>query len=163
MGGPVIRDRAFVFGAYEGYRESASRRVNGTVPTVSYRNEILRALPFAETKVLLDVLPLPNVPVNDDLGRFEGIRNATSRENHVLLKGDLRVTPTSNFGVTYTRMRPFGLDPSYYITSTAPTTGHTTTYRIASPVTSPPAAPPGPPKAASAGTSTTWAGWTSSS
>lgn len=115
MGGPVIRDRAFVFGAYEGYRESASRRVNGTVPTVSYRNEILRALPFAETKVLMDVLPLPNVPVNDDLGRFEGIRNATSRENHVLLKGDYRVTQSSNLAVTYTRMRPFGLDPSYYV------------------------------------------------
>src|SRR5262245_19077061 len=61
LGGPVIRDRAFAFGAYEGYRESASRRVSGTVPTVPYRNEIFRALPFAETKILLDILPLPNV------------------------------------------------------------------------------------------------------
>ena len=115
LGGPIIRDKLFLFGAYEGYRESASRRVNGTVPTAAYRAEILRALPFAETKILLDLLPLPNVPINTDLGSFEGIRNATSRENHVVMKGDYRVTSLSNFGVSYTRMRPFGLDPTYHV------------------------------------------------
>jgi len=114
-GGRVIPDRLFVFGAYEGYRESASRRINGTVPTSAYRTEILRALPFAETRVHMDMLPLPNVPINDDIGRFEGIRNATSKENHVVVKTDYRLTSMSNFAFTYTRMRPFGLDPSYYL------------------------------------------------
>jgi len=111
-GGHIIRDKFFVFGAYEGYRESASRRVNATVPTASYRNEILRALPFEEMRIILNTLPMPNVPVNDDLGRFEGIRNAISRDNHVLVKGDYRVTKSSNFAVTYTRLRPYGLDPA---------------------------------------------------
>ncbi|MGH9661717.1 MAG: TonB-dependent receptor, partial [Bryobacteraceae bacterium] len=112
-GGHIIRDKIFVFSAYEGYRESASRRVNGTVPTPSFRNEILRALPFAETRTMLDLLPAANVPINDDVGRFEGIRNATSKENHVVVKGDYRVTSLSNLAVNYTRMRPFGLDPNY--------------------------------------------------
>src|SRR5205809_3280383 len=111
-GGRVIRDKAFIFGAYEGYRESASRRVNGAVPTPAFRSEILRALPFPEMRIILDTLPQPNVPINADVGRFEGIRNALSRENHVVLKGDYRVTNSSNFGITYTRLRPFGLDPS---------------------------------------------------
>jgi len=115
LGGPLIRDRAFAFGAYEGYRESASQRVNGRVPTPSYRNEILRALPFPETRTLLDILPLPNVPINDDVGDFEGVRGRTSRENHVVVKGDLRVTPLSNLALTYTRMRPFGLDPRFNV------------------------------------------------
>ena len=109
----MIRDRLFVFGAYEGYRESASRRVNGNVPTASYRAEILRALPFPETKVMMDLLPAPNVPINDDLGRYEGIRDSTSRENHTIVKADYRVTQLSNLAVNYTRMRPFGLDPNY--------------------------------------------------
>ncbi|MGH9673050.1 MAG: TonB-dependent receptor [Bryobacteraceae bacterium] len=112
-GGRVIRDRLFVFSAYEGYRESASRRVNGTVPTPAFRNEILRALPLAETRVMLDQLPAANVPINDDVGRWEGIRAATSKENHVIVKGDYRVTSLSNLSVNYTRMRPFGLDPNY--------------------------------------------------
>ena len=114
LGAPIIKDRVFGFVTYEGYRESASRRVNGTVPTQPYRNEILRALPLPETKALLDVLPLPNAPINADVGTFEGIRNATSRENHFVAKGDARLTSLSNLAVTYTRMRPFGLDPSYY-------------------------------------------------
>lgn len=115
LGAPIIKDRVFGFVTYEGYRESASRRVNGTVPTQSYRNEILRALPLPETKAMLDVLPLPNGPINADVGTFEGIRNATSRENHFVGKGDARLTSLSNLAVTYTRMRPFGLDPSYYV------------------------------------------------
>ena len=115
LGAPIKKDRIFGFATYEGYRESASRRVNGTVPTQIYRDEILKALPFPETKLLLDVLPLPNVPINGDIGSFEGVRNSTSRENHIVLKGDARLTSMSNLAVTYTRMRPFGLDPSYYV------------------------------------------------
>lgn len=115
VGGPILKDRIFGFVAYEGYRESASRRVNGTVPTQSYRDEILRALPFPETRQILNTMPLPNVPVNADVGGFEGIQNAISRENHVTSKGDIRLTPGSNWAITYTRMRPYGLDPSYLL------------------------------------------------
>jgi len=66
-------------------------------------------------KAHLDLLPLPNVAVNDDIGRFEGIRSAKSTENHTVVKSDYRITPLSNLAFNYTRMRPFGLDPSYYI------------------------------------------------
>jgi outer membrane receptor protein involved in Fe transport len=111
-GGRIIRDKLFVFGAYEGYRESASSRVNATVPTASFRNEILKPYTMPEMGALLDTLPMPNVPINADIGRYEGIRNRLSRDNHVLLKGDYRVTQSSNFAVTYTRLRPYGLDPS---------------------------------------------------
>ena len=58
-GGRIIRDKLFVFGTYEGYRESSSVAVSGNVPTDSFRAEILRALPFAETKTLLGLLPEP--------------------------------------------------------------------------------------------------------
>ncbi|MBM3755452.1 MAG: TonB-dependent receptor [Acidobacteria bacterium] len=114
-GGRIIRDKLFFFGAYEGYRESASRRVNGTVPTPSFRSEIQRAHPSAEMKVHLDMLPLPNVAINDDIGRFETVRSVRSRENHTITKADYRVTDSSNLAFNYTRMRPFGLDPSYYV------------------------------------------------
>jgi hypothetical protein len=95
LGAPTIKDRVFGFATYEGYRESASRRVNGTVPTAAFRSEILRALPVPETKVLLDALPLPNAFVDDDIGRFEGIRNATSRENHFVGQGSRNEELTS--------------------------------------------------------------------
>jgi len=120
LGGPVLRDRAFFFLAYEGYRESTFQRVNGTVPTAKLRNDILKALPFAESKILLDTLPLPTLPIiraggapDVDLGTFEGAGQRRSSENHIVARGDLLVTKSSNLTVTYTRNRPFGLDPNY--------------------------------------------------
>ncbi len=120
LGGPVLRDRAFFFFAYEGYRESTFQRVNGTVPTAKLRNDIMQALPFAESKILLDTLPLPTLPIiragglpDADLGNFEGAGQRESSENHIIARGDLLVTRSSNLTVAYTRNRPFGLDPNY--------------------------------------------------
>ena len=113
LGAPIIKDRVFGFFTYEGYRESASRRVTGTTPTQSFRDEILKALPFQETKILLAAAPLPTSPINADIGTVEAIRNSVSHDNHMVFKGDARLTNTSNLAFTYTRMRPYGLDPNY--------------------------------------------------
>ncbi len=117
LGGPVKHDKIFVFGTYEGYRESVTARQAGTVPSVSFREEMQRAYPVPEMKILLDHIPLPTLPFlqrdgtpHPDLGRFETLRNRPSRENHVVVKGDIRIGNLSNFSATYTRMRPFGLD-----------------------------------------------------
>jgi hypothetical protein len=120
LGGPVLRDRAFFFFAYEGYRESTFQRVTGTVPTAKLRSDILQALPFAESKILLDTLPLPTLRIfraggapDENLGTFEGAGERESSENHIVARGDLLATRSSNLTVTYTRNRPFGLDPNY--------------------------------------------------
>ena len=113
LGGPVLRDRAFFFATYEGYRESTFQRVNGNVPTPRLRDEILQALPFQETRILLDTLPQPTIPLSDDLGRFEGAGRRTRSENHVVARGDVLLTKGSNLTVTFTRNRPFGLDPRF--------------------------------------------------
>jgi hypothetical protein len=90
LGGPVLKDRAFFFATYEGYRESTFQRVNGNVPTQRLRDEILQALPFQETRLLLDT-------------------------NHVVARGDVLLTKGSNLTVTFTRNRPFGLDPRFNV------------------------------------------------
>src|SRR5262245_9654397 len=120
LGGPVLRDRAFFFFTYEGYRESNFQRVSGTVPTPKLRNTILQALPFQEAKILLDTLPLPTLPIiraggvpDADLGTFEGAGQKESTENHIVARGDILVTKSSNLTVTYTRSTPYGSDPRY--------------------------------------------------
>src|SRR5262249_38842448 len=64
----IVRDKLFVFGTYERYRESSSVAVSGNVPTLSFRADILKALPFVETKYLLDLIPQPTEIRNADQG-----------------------------------------------------------------------------------------------
>ena len=50
LGGAVIKNRAFFFAAFEGYRETFGLTLNGTVPTQQLRDRILAALPNPETR-----------------------------------------------------------------------------------------------------------------
>src|SRR5687767_2587177 len=59
LGGPVLRNKVFFFGTYEGYREKVERNLSGSVPYQATRDEILRALPYPETRIALETLYLP--------------------------------------------------------------------------------------------------------
>jgi hypothetical protein len=118
LGGPILRNKAFFFSTYEGYRESVQRNLDMVVPYQPVRDEIMRALPFPETKIVLDILHLPTEPVvsgagvvNTQVGRWRGLGLRKRTENHVVAKGDVAVFNGANLGVTYTRLRPFTLDP----------------------------------------------------
>jgi outer membrane receptor protein involved in Fe transport len=113
LGGPIVRNRAMFFTAYEGYREAAGQSVQGNVPTQSLRERILAALPFPETKIALDQLPQPNEAINTDIGRYRSSGNRERRDNHVTAKGDV-VVFNGNLSTTYTRMRPYTKNPSIY-------------------------------------------------
>jgi len=111
-GGPISPNHAFFFMTYEGYRETAGIRVNGNVPTQALRDQVLAALPFPETRIALDAMPLPNEPINADIGRFNGVGTRRRHENHVVAKSDLSVASGGNLSVTFTRMRPFTRTPT---------------------------------------------------
>jgi len=113
LGGPIIKNRLFFFGTYEGYRGYASRFVTGTVPTDSFRQTILQALPFAETKTLLDTIPSPATLFDVNRGRAEKVGAEERTDNTLNLRGDYRPTDNGNLSFSYTRGRPFGLDPRY--------------------------------------------------
>ena len=67
---------------------------------------------------MLDILDLPTEPVvsgagvvNAQVGRWRGLGLRTRSENHLVAKADISVMNGANLGVTYTRLRPFTLDP----------------------------------------------------
>ncbi len=113
FGGPVVKNRLFFFATYEGYRETASQRVTGTVPSTALKTQILRALPFQQTKTLMDTIPEPNLLLDENRGRVETVGTRLRRENHLIARADYRITDTSNLSFIYTRNRPFGGDPRY--------------------------------------------------
>jgi outer membrane receptor protein involved in Fe transport len=118
LGGPILRSKLFFFTTYEGYREKVELNLMGNVPNQSTRNALLAALPFPETKIALDTLPLPTeaivsaAGVVDPLrGRYRGLHTRERTENHIVVKGDLSVFNGGNLAATYTRMRPWTLEP----------------------------------------------------
>jgi len=118
LGGPVMRNKLFFFSTYEGYREKVELNLTGTVPYQSVKNALIAALPFPETRLMLDTLPLPTEPivsstgvVDPNRGRYQGLGIRRRTEDHVVAKGDYAVFNGANLAVTYTRMRPWAVEP----------------------------------------------------
>ncbi len=111
LGGPIIKDRLFMFGVYEGYRERSFAAVSGDVPTQQLRDEMIAAVP--EYQLILDYFPLPNQGVEPgaDAARFVGAGSLQSNENHFVLKPDARITDNASVSVNWTRARPERLIP----------------------------------------------------
>jgi hypothetical protein len=116
LGGAVVKNRAFFFAAFEGYRETFGVLLNATVPTDQLRRQILAALPMPETAMVLDVIPQPNEAINADIGRYRVARPRTRSDNTFLAKGDVLVRG-GNLSVTVSRMRPETVNPMIFIGS----------------------------------------------
>ncbi len=110
-GGPIKRDRIFIFGAYEGYRMKSFDIRQGDVPTPKLRAEAIQAQPIYGP--LFDLISLPNQPYSAtaDTARFLGSGSENRYDNTAMLKGDIRVGGASNLAITYNRGRPFFQSP----------------------------------------------------
>ena len=60
LGGPIIKNRVFIFGVYEGYRDRRATTINGAVPTPRLRDAMTANFP--DYKLVLDNFFLPNQP-----------------------------------------------------------------------------------------------------
>lgn len=122
LGGPVLPNKLFFFATYEGYRETAGIEVTGTVPLQATKDALLAALPYPETRLALDTLPQPTEPVvsssgvvSTQIGRYRGIGTRRRTENHYVVKGDLALFNGATLATTYTRMRPWTLEPRFNV------------------------------------------------
>ncbi len=115
LGGPIKKNKIFVFGDYEGYRQSQSSFVQGNVPTAMVREQLLRAVP--DYQLALQAFPLPNQPTapNATVGSFATTKRAIRTDNHYDAKGDIILTNNSRLSITYSHGSPYRLIPSYQI------------------------------------------------
>ncbi|MSO30972.1 MAG: TonB-dependent receptor [Acidobacteria bacterium] len=110
FGGPILRNRVLFFATYEGYRENSGVTRQRDVPTQATRDRVLAALPFPETKLMLDSLPMPNQPINAVIGRYIDAKNLVRHDNTFLTKVDFEAG-TGRLSVTAARMRPYASSP----------------------------------------------------
>jgi len=115
IGGAILKNKLFVFGVYEGYRDRAFSVVQDNVPTPRLRNDMLAGVP--SYKLLLDFVPLPTEPfaATADVGLYRAPRSSVRDDNHADVRTDWRVGQMSNFAFSYSRGRPTQLVPRSYI------------------------------------------------
>ena len=105
-GGPIVRNKLFLFGVYEGYRNHEASTVSGNVPTPSLRDSAIAAVPAY--KAYFDAIPLPNQPYSPTAttGLFIGTNPASANDNHVTVRGDWNLTNNQFLNVRFTRSEP---------------------------------------------------------
>jgi hypothetical protein len=115
LGGPIKKNKIFVFGDYEGYRDSESNFVNGNVPTVAIRDQLTAAVPSYQ--LALQAFPLPNSPVapGATVANYSAVAPLIRRDNHFDVKGDIMITDTSRLSVSYNHGAPYQQTPRYYV------------------------------------------------
>ncbi len=115
LGGPIKKDKIFLFGDYEGYREREGVFVQGNVPTDALRAQLLAAVPAY--KMTLDAFPSPNQPFapNAIVGIYSTSRAGRRDDDHVDAKGDVLFTANSRLAVTYNHGVPLRIIPSIFV------------------------------------------------
>jgi len=130
VGGPIRKDRTFLFLSYEGLIQRQARTQLGFVPSASFR-----AGAVASVKPILDVYPVGQAPtfdstgkVNPNVDQWAGVSSNTQDEHAGLFRLDHRFTDKLNFYTRFSTNRTETFTPSALLpvgtrNNDAPTSG----------------------------------------
>ncbi len=116
-GGPIIKDRTFFFGDYEGLRQSLSQTNTITVPSQNAHNGILVSSNVTVDPKLvpyLNLFPLPSSPTTGDTGTFSFVAKQVTNEDFATGRIDHRISASDNLFGTYVFDRGQQQNPDAY-------------------------------------------------
>src|SRR5258707_1434784 len=108
-GGPIQKDRLFIFGDYEGLRQSLGLTTVDTVPSPAARaGNLSTGRVTVDPNVLRFInafYPLPNGPLlgNGDTGIFSFAGQEVTNENYFTVRVDGKLSDKDALAVTYMR------------------------------------------------------------
>ncbi|NWG12224.1 MAG: TonB-dependent receptor [Acidobacteria bacterium] len=111
LGGPIVKNRAFFFFTYEGYRQSNQATLSGLVPTPEFKAQAAAALPAY--KEALDWWPNPTEAYSPGTvsAFYRGVTSNRAHDNHTVLRGDYQIDSSNQLVARWTRGRPFAMNP----------------------------------------------------
>jgi hypothetical protein len=88
FGGPVVRDRAFFFIAYEGYRQELGQTLTGFVPSAAFRAQVAAQSPALDPVV--NAYPLGQTLISPAIAQFVGSGTQAVNEDSGMFRFDYR-------------------------------------------------------------------------
>ncbi|MBI2822636.1 MAG: TonB-dependent receptor [Acidobacteria bacterium] len=107
LGGPIIRDRTFFFGSYEGLRDRLGDTIIAQVPSAEARQGILTTGRVTVNPAIvpyLNLYPLPNTSARPGADVREFLRSETipTNENYFMVRIDHKLSDADSMFVRYT-------------------------------------------------------------
>jgi outer membrane receptor protein involved in Fe transport len=105
LGGPVIKDRAFLFGSFEGLRQRKGVPSIFSVPSLAAKQGNLTSgqVPVAPSVVpYLALYPNPNGPITGDTGIFTRNFKERTNEDFGTIRADYKLTGSQSLAARYT-------------------------------------------------------------
>ena len=86
VGGPIVRNRAFFFAAYEGYRQILGQTLPGFVPSDAFRAQVLAQSPALAP--ILNAYPRGTTLISPDIAQFVGEGSQNAHEDSGMFRVD---------------------------------------------------------------------------
>lgn len=105
-GAPIVKDKTFIFGDYEGVRQTKSQSANVRVPSANARSGIFANgdmfTPDANTSKLLALYPLPsNANTVGDIATYGTSGLQTIVEDYFTIRADHKISDKDSLGGSY--------------------------------------------------------------
>lgn len=127
IGGPIVPNRLFFFGSYEGARLSAYQAISATVPTPLFRS--LSPSVFNPVVNAFPAIPQPS-DAKALVGQYFGTGSVRQTDGNGVARLDYNPNENNLIYVRYIRARPYKLSPNAIAINSRSTTGHSDAFNI---------------------------------